>query len=95
MNEIKIKRELLEKYGLPDCGINGVKLIRDDITDNSRWSIHHEIIFKWTDGKFYRAYYSVGATESQDEAPWEYEDEVECVEVYQVEKMVKVWEDVL
>jgi hypothetical protein len=63
------------------------------IIDNSRWSISHEIIFEH-EGKFYQTYYSVGATEQQDESPWEYEDEVECVEVQQVEKVVKVWEPV-
>ncbi|ATO52133.1 hypothetical protein BrL25_19035 [Brevibacillus laterosporus DSM 25] len=69
-------------------------MILDQIVDQSRWSIHHDIIFKWIDGKYYSTGYSVGATECQDERPWEYENEVECTEVHQVEKMVKVWEAV-
>jgi hypothetical protein len=54
--------------------------IQNTIVDHRRWSVTHEIIFE-RDGHLYRAYYSVGATEYQDESPWEYEDEVECTEV--------------
>jgi len=40
-------------------------------------------------------HYSVGATESQWERPWEYEgEEIECTEVHQIEKLIKVWESV-
>jgi hypothetical protein len=67
--------------------------IEDEVVDNSRWSIYHSIIFEY-DGKFYQTSYSVGATECQDESPWEYEDEVECIEVHKVQKMVEVWESV-
>lgn len=56
------------------------KAIRDVITDTSRWSIHHEIVFE-DNGKFYKTGYSVGATENQDESPWEYDSEVSCIEV--------------
>lgn len=54
--------------------------IENKITGTSRWSITHRIVFK-KDDKLYRAHYSVGATEMQDEGPWENVDEVECVEV--------------
>lgn len=62
----------------------------DEITDTSRWSIHHRIIFPYQ-GKFYEAHYSEGATEMQDESPWEYDDEVECDEVQLKEVTVKKW----
>lgn len=65
-------------------------IVEHKLVDNSRWSLHYEIVFEH-EGKFYRATYSVGATECQDEAPWEYEDKVLCEEVKQVEKLVKVW----
>lgn len=65
--------------------------IKNDIVDIGRWSINHEIVFAHN-GKFYRTYYSEGATEMQEERPWEYEQEVECYEVELVEKLVKVWE---
>ena len=54
--------------------------IVNKITDTSRWSIHHYIVFE-DEGKFYSTNYSEGATECQDERPWEYDDEIDCVEV--------------
>lgn len=64
------------------------------IESQSRWSTVHRIIFEY-EGKFWETYYSEGSTESQDERPWEYETQVDCVEVHQVEKTVKVWEAVV
>lgn len=61
--------------------------VRDEITDTTRWSTHHELIFKH-DGKLYSATYSRGATEQQDERPWDGEDEIECTEVEAYEKTV-------
>lgn len=94
MATVMIPTEELLEYGLPYDGWDGVEVIQDTLVHNDRWSIHHEIIFKWIDGKFYKAHYSVGATELQDESPWEYEKEVKCIEVHQVERLVKVWEPV-
>jgi hypothetical protein len=64
--------------------------IYKEIVDTSRWSIHNRCIFEH-DGKFYEAFYSVGATESQDESPWEYDKDVECTEVELREVKVKKW----
>lgn len=64
--------------------------IVDRIVDTTRWSIVHEIVFE-DDGKFYMTTYSEGATEQQDEKPWEYEEEVECTEVELKEVKVKKW----
>lgn len=64
--------------------------IVDRIIDTTRWSIVHEIVFE-DNGKFYQTTYSEGATEMQDERPWEYEDEVECEEVELREEKVKKW----
>lgn len=72
--------------------VDGFEVVEDKITDTSRWSIHYRLVFKH-DGKFYATSYSVGATESQDESPFEYEpDEVECKEVFPVEKILIVYE---
>ena len=71
---------------------NYVDILEDNINDHTRWSVVHEIIFKYED-KTWRAFYSVGATESQDECPWQYEDEVECFEVESVQKIIQSWED--
>jgi hypothetical protein len=54
--------------------------IQNDIYGTSRWSEHHYIVFEF-DGKFYGTSYSCGATEMQDESPWEYVEEVECDEL--------------
>lgn len=88
MEKIKVfnKEYLTKELGLPyDC-----KLIEDDIIDTTRWSIVHEIVFE-DKGKFYMTTYSEGATEYQDERPWEYEDEVKCTEVELKEVKVKKW----
>ena len=61
------------------------------IVDTTRWSIIHEIVFE-DNGKFYMTTYSEGATECQDEKPWEYnDDEIECTEVELKEVKVKKW----
>lgn len=78
------KDYLINEKDLPDTAI------KDTIIDNSRWSIIHEIVFE-DKGKFYMTTYSVGATESQDESPWEYDNEVECAEVELKEVKIKKW----
>lgn len=83
---IKLPRETLAE--IMDDGP-----IEDRITGTGRWTTHHRMIFAHA-GHFYSATYSVGSTEMQDEGPWEYEKEVECTEVHQVEKTIKVWEPV-
>ncbi len=69
------------------------EIVEDNILETSRWSVLHEIVFS-LNGTHYSTGYSVGATEMQDEGPWEYDKEVECTEVHQVEKVVKVWKAV-
>lgn len=81
------KKYLTEELNLP------LSALEDDIIDTSRWSINHEIIFE-DNGKYWKTWYSVGATEEQEERPWDYEDEVKCTEVekkiVQVERWVEV-----
>jgi hypothetical protein len=69
--------------------------VEDEIVGHGRWTVRHSAVLK-IDGKFYQTTYSVGATEQQDERPWEYEKDVECVEVEQVTRLVEVtsWEPV-
>jgi hypothetical protein len=70
----------------------GGETVYDHIVRHSRWSVHHERVFKH-DGRFYLTAYSVGATEGQYEAPYEYDGgEIECVEVFPREKTVVVYE---
>jgi hypothetical protein len=66
------------------------EIVKDELVDTSRWSIIYDLIFR-IDGKFYRTNYSVGATESQDEGPWEwfdYDSKIACEEVEPYEKTV-------
>jgi len=75
----KFKKEWLRELLWDD--IDDAELVSDIIDDHRRWSVGHTIIFMF-DGKFYKTSYSVGATEYQDEQPFEYcDDEIDCVEV--------------
>lgn len=68
--------------------------VEDTITGHRRWSVDHRAVFEH-EGKFCETTYSVGATESQDERPYQYDqDEIECAEVRKVAKTVEVWERV-
>ncbi len=66
------------------------EIVSNQIIGHRRWSVDHELVFKDTvTGKFYQTYYSVGATESQCESPFEYEAP-QVTEVRRVEKMIPV-----
>lgn len=60
------------------------KVVLDTIEDTSRWSIRHRLIFE-LDGTLWEGRYQVGATEMQDESPFEYTDP----EFFQVEPYEK------
>lgn len=67
------------------------KTILDEIEGKSRWSIEYRRVFEH-EGKYYETYYRVGATESQDESPYEYDDEeIECKEVFAVTETITVY----
>ena len=80
MPTIKIPKQ--QALDILDSG----EFISDELYDNRRWSIQHKLVFK-LDGKLYIAYYSVGATEYQDEGPWDYDTEVECFEAREITKI--------
>jgi hypothetical protein len=81
---MKFSREFLQD--------DGGETIESRITGKGRWTVHYTRVFKHED-KFYRTDYSVGATENQDEAPYEYApDEIECMEVFPRMKTVVVYE---
>ena len=89
------KSDLAELVGLQvGQGFEGYKVVQDEISGTRRWSIDHEMIFEHG-GKFYLTNYSVGATESQDEGPYEYYgNDIVCFEVTPVEKTITVYEPV-
>ena len=74
------------------CGNKG-KIIQNKIIDTGRWSIYYDLTFK-LDDKYYNIGYSEGATEQQDESPWEGQEKVDCTEVEPVEKTVTVFEPI-
>lgn len=67
-----------------------LEVVRTRITDQSRWSIFYEmIIHDVTADRYYSTEYSTGATEAQDESPYEDEPEVVyVVEVFEVKQIV-------
>lgn len=70
-------RELIFEGSLPtdEYGDNAYVVLEDNIVENTRWSILHEVIVHCKpENSFWRGHYSVGATEYQDEQPWEYDD---------------------
>lgn len=90
----KFKREDL--LGLLYGEESNLEQISDDVIDNTRWSIISELLFKDTEtGKAYQVCYSRGATECQDESPFEYDgDMINCTEVEPVEVMKIVYQPV-
>lgn len=56
--------------------------VYDEIYDQGRWITSHEVVFKY-EGKFWRADYRVGSTESQDA--------VMCTEVVKTKVLKDVW----
>ena len=71
--------------------LEGFEIIKDEIVENTRWSILHDLIVK-KDDEFYLVEYSVGATEEQDERPFEYDIEVVLKQVFPVTKTIVVYE---
>lgn len=86
--EKMFNREFLrEELGLP------YEALEKNIVENTRWSIVFEIVFEY-EGKFWKTWYSEGATEYQDERPWEFEKEVKCYEVYKAKTVKEDWVEV-
>lgn len=90
-------RQELEDLDLPRSGGAGCgcTVISDTVIDTSRWSIIYELVFQLDGQPEDEAWcvgYSVGATERQDERPWQDEDTVEATLVKRIQKLVTVWE---
>ena len=69
------------------------KEVKRDIVDTTRWSNIYEGIFQHLPtGKYYSVSWSQGATEMQDEGPFEYDkDDIDFIEVEQNEITVVEW----
>jgi hypothetical protein len=85
----------LRALGLPwkdDCGPGVV--VSHRLVDHTRWSLVYEIVFKY-EARLYRTTYRVGATEMQEEGPWEWSDKVEAEEVEAYQELVTVYRPVV
>lgn len=80
---MEFPKEVMQELIWDDA--EGMELIENEIIDTTRWSIVHRIVFK-VEGSYYSTCYSEGATECQDESPFEYDgDMIECDEVFPTE----------
>lgn len=90
MNTIKLTPEEARSIVWEDH--DDWEMVQKDITGKNRWSIDYSGIFKnLPTNKYYMFEWSTGATEQQDEQAYEYDKEVEVVEVVEKEVMVKKW----
>lgn len=68
------------------------EIIETNLVDHGRWTLTYEIVVqRKSDGKYFKDYYQKGATESQDESPYEYTNP-NFTEVEKKEKVVIVYE---
>ena len=66
--------------------------VENKVTGTGRWSTSHRMVVqRKSDGKFFAGCYSVGATESQDERPFEY-DNPDFIEVEKKEVLTVIYE---
>lgn len=71
--KLKIDNETARGLANGDYDDTIYEVVSDKIKSKSRWSYNSELIIKTlADGRFWRSFYSRGATESQDESPYEY-----------------------
>jgi hypothetical protein len=92
-------REQLEEIGVPhECGGDEgtAEELHDELYDTSRWTNIYEFVFRAPDdGKAYRVYYEVGASDSQDDIDlWGYEENISAVEVEQIQVVTTEWKPV-
>jgi hypothetical protein len=92
-----MSKRVFEKQFLKDVlwdEAEGAKKVNDEVTGKRRWSIDHFLVFSF-EGRLWGVCYSVGATEQQDETPFEYDpDEIECQEMKAVEVTVTKYQPV-
>lgn len=83
---MKFPKEDLEELIYGSYG--DYEVVLDELEDTSRWRHHYRLVFRHG-GRLYETRYNTGATECQDERPFEFDDdEIECQEVEAHEKTV-------
>lgn len=88
------KAQLLEM--LYEGGSGDIDAIEETVTGTGRWSVNYRVIFRCrTDGTHWEAYFSKGATEQQDERPWQHDgDNIACNQVVPEKHVITVYEKV-
>jgi hypothetical protein len=73
MNREKLNLTSEQGRDIVDGDDSNFVTIEDKIVGTGRWSIEYEIVVqRKSDGKYFKDGYRRGATESQDESPYEY-----------------------
>ena len=86
---MKFAKDYLKEVLYDDVG----EIIENKIIEISRWTVNYRMIFKTEDGGLFETFYESGATEMQDQQPYEYDDdEIECSEVKPVKTVVTIYE---
>lgn len=88
----KVLRTLLDCD--EDADTTGYTVVQETLVGSSRWSLLYDLIFTAPEqepGTAWRARYSSGATESQDETPFQYRDTVAAELVRLKPKELLVW----
>jgi hypothetical protein len=89
--KLKLTSEEAQHILYDDVDPPEFKIIEDKMVDKSRWSIQYRLVVqRLADGKFFADYYQRGATEYQDQQPWEF-DKPNFTEVFPVEKTITVY----
>ena len=91
---MKFIKEVLIDLAFLDKGDEdqGYTIIENKLVNYSRWSKKFRLVFRY-DNKFYEKFYTTGATEYQEEYPFENDPfEIECKEVFPKEKLVIYYE---
>ena len=92
MNREKLNLTSKQGRDIVDGEDSNFVTIEDRIVGTRRWSVVYEIVVqRKTDGKYFRDGYRRGATESQDESPYEY-SEPNFTEVFPVTKTYIIYE---
>ena len=86
----EFSRETLQQVVWDDA--EGFKKVSDVIEDTTRWEIVKTMVFQAPDGLHYQSTYTEGATEQQEQRPYEYEsDTIECTQVQEEVVEVTQW----
>lgn len=76
--------------------VEGLEVVSDTLTGRTRWSVIYTLVFRdLTDNKYYQINYSTGATELQDERPFDNDQNtIQCHRVQPMQELVTVYKSI-